>query len=214
MPSPPPLEPAPRPDAQNLAPARKTAGPSRGLILAAAGAMLALLIAGILIPRVHMPSAGSLIGGPFALQSTQGGVLTENDMKGQPFLVFFGYTNCPDICPTTLAEISNVLARLPGKPLRALFITIDPERDDVATLKEYLSSFDARILGLTGSLDAIEQAKKSYRVYAKKAPSADGGYTMDHFSMVYLMDAKGAFVEAFDLDRKAEEAARELAAYL
>jgi protein SCO1 len=157
----------------------------------------------------------SLIGGPFKLEATDGRTLTDGDMKGAPYLVFFGYTHCPDICPATLAEISDAVRRLPvGKKIRTLFITIDPERDSVQSMKDYLSSFDAPFIGLTGDPAAIAQAEKSYRVYAKRVDGANGDYTMDHSAVVYLMDAKGRFVEAFNLERPPEESAKELASYL
>jgi protein SCO1 len=157
---------------------------------------------------------GSLVGGPFNLQGADGRPVTDGDLKGEPFLVFFGYTHCPDVCPATLAEISDVLAKMPGKPVKALFITVDPERDTAAVMKDYLSNFDSRIVGLTGDRAAIDAVEKGYRVYARKAPEANGDYTMDHSAIVYLMDANGRFVEAFNLDRKPEESAKELASYL
>jgi len=113
----------------------------------------------------------------------------------------------------TLAQISDVLQRLPNKPLKALFITVDPERDTAKLMADYVSSFDPRIVGLSGSPDQIAAAEKAYRVYARKAPGKDGDYSMDHSSIVYLMDANGAFVEAFNLDRAPEESAKELAKY-
>jgi protein SCO1 len=158
--------------------------------------------------------ASSLIGGPFKLQASDGRTITDADMKGEPFLVFFGYTHCPDVCPATLAEISDVLARLPDKPVRALFVTVDPERDSAPVMKDYLSSFDSRILGLTGDRAAVDEVEHAYRVYARKAPQQNGDYTMDHSAIVYLMDSQGRFVEAFNLDRKPEESAKELASYL
>ncbi len=158
--------------------------------------------------------ADSLIGGPFALQSTDGGVVTDADMKGKPYLVFFGYTHCPDICPTTLAALTDVLKKLGDKPIRLLFITIDPERDTPAVLKDYLASFDPRITGLTGAPAAVDAAEKSFRVYAKKVPLANGDYTMDHSAIVYLMDADGSFIAAIDATRKADDVAKELSGYL
>jgi len=107
-----------------------------------------------------------------------------------------------------------VLSRLPDKPIPVLFITFDPERDTPATLKDYVSSFDPRIVGLSGSPAAVEQAERAYRVYAKEVPAANGDYSFDHTSIVYLMDAEGRFVEAFNLERTPEEAAKELAGYL
>lgn len=164
--------------------------------------------------RAGAPAA-SLIGGPFKLTAGDGRAVTDADMKGEPFLVFFGYTHCPDVCPATLAEISDVLSKMPGKPVKALFITVDPERDSPAVMKDYVSNFDPRILGLTGDRAAIDQVEKAYRVYARKAPQAGGDdYTMDHSAIVYLMDSQGRFVEAFNLDRKPEDSAKELERYL
>jgi len=163
--------------------------------------------------RADAPAA-SLIGGAFELTATDGRVIADVDMKGEPFLVFFGYTHCPDVCPATLSEISDVLAKMPGKPIKALFITVDPERDTPAIMKDYVSNFDSRIIGLTGDRPAIEKVERAYRVYARKAPQDNGDYTMDHSAIVYLMDSKGRFVEAFNLDRKPEESAKELEGYL
>jgi protein SCO1/2 len=142
--------------------------------------------------------------------------VSDQDMKGRPFLVFFGYTHCPDICPTTLFEISEVMKAL-GKDAdrtRALFITIDPERDTPAALKDYLSNFDPHLRGLTGDRAAVDAALKAYRVYAKKIPLKDGDYTMDHTAVVYLMDKDGRFVATFNLNQTTEAAAAQLRGYL
>jgi protein SCO1/2 len=159
------------------------------------------------------------IGGPFALTTPDGRLVTEADLKGHPFLVFFGYTHCPDTCPTSLFEISEVFKAMgPDKKVAALFITIDPERDTPAALKEYVSSFDPRIIGLSGDAPRLEAVEKAYRVYAKKVPEKgpgrDGEYTMDHTAIVYLMDKDGRFVNAFNLERPPTEAAKELEKYL
>ena len=156
----------------------------------------------------------SLIGGPFALQTGDGKTVTDADMKGEPFLVYFGYTHCPDVCPTTLAQISDVLKRLPGKAIRVLFITVDPERDTPRLMSDYVSSFDPRIIGLSGNTEEVAQVLREYRVYARKAPGADGDYSMDHSSVIYLMDAKGRFVEAFNLERSPDDSAKELQGYM
>jgi protein SCO1/2 len=189
----------------------------RRWVIALAAAIAILAIGAIALYPVWRHGSGaatSLVGGPFKLQGPDGRVVTEADMKGQPFLVFFGYTHCPDVCPTTLAQMSDVLAKLPGKPIRALFITIDPERDSAQSLKDYLQSFDPRIIGLSGDADAISKVEKAYRVYARKGPVENGGYGMDHSSIIYLMDAEGKFVEAFNVERKPEESAKELERYL
>jgi len=156
------------------------------------------------------------IGGPFHLIDQNGKPFSDSDMKGRPFLVFFGYTHCPDVCPTTLFEISQVMAKLGNDADRtgAVFITVDPERDTAATLKEYLSNFDPHVRGLTGNRAAIDAAIKAYRVYAKKVPEKDGDYTMDHTAVVYLMDKNGRFVAPFNLKQSPAAAAADLRRYL
>ncbi|RXG86322.1 SCO family protein [Bradyrhizobium vignae] len=192
---------------------------TRPLVIATAFA--ASLIAGLLImfwamggvSKVAQPAA---IGGPFQLTDQNGKAVTDKSLKGKPTLIFFGYTHCPDVCPTSLFEISEVL-RAMGKDadkVNAVFISVDPERDTPATMKDYLSSFDPHLEGLSG--DPAETAKviTSYRVYAKKVPSKDGDYTMDHTALVYLMDRDGRFVSPFNLKRTPEEAAADLKRYL
>jgi protein SCO1/2 len=161
-----------------------------------------------------MPSAA--IGGPFQLVDQDGKAVTEEDFKGKPFLVFFGFTHCPDICPTALFDMSEVLRKLgpDADRTRALFITVDPERDTPAVLKDYLSSFEPQIRGLTGDVAAIAAVEKTYRVYARKVPLEAGGYTMDHSAVVYLMSKDGKFVAPFNLKRRPEDAATELRKYL
>ena len=156
------------------------------------------------------------VGGPFHLEDQNGKPVSDQDFKGRPFLVFFGYTHCPDICPTTLFEISEVIKTLGKDADRAgaIFITVDPERDTPAALKDYLSSFDPHLRGLTGEPAAVEAAIKAYRVYAKKVPLKDGDYTMDHTAVVYLMDKDGHFVAPFNLKQTPEAAAEQLRRYL
>ena len=156
------------------------------------------------------------VGGPFHLEDQNGQPVSDEDMKGRPFLVFFGFAHCPDVCPTTLFEMSEVIRQL-GKDadrIGALFITVDPERDTPAALKDYLASFDAHLRGLTGDPAAVNAAIKAYRVYAKKIPLEGGDYTMDHTAVVYLMDKDGRFVAPFNLKRTPEAAAAELRRYL
>ncbi len=161
-------------------------------------------------------SGPSAIGGPFKLIDDNGKPITDQDMKGRPFLVFFGYRHCPDICPTTLFEMSEVMRALgqDADRIGALFITVDPERDTPAMMKDYLSSFDPHLRGLTGDRQAIDAVEKAYRVYAKKVPTDNGDYSMDHTALVYLMDKQGRFVAPFKLNRKPEEAAADLRRYL
>ena len=159
--------------------------------------------------------AASAIGGPFSLTDQTGKIVTNQDLKGKPFLVFFGFTHCPDVCPTALFQMSEVLRAL-GKDAdktQALFVTVDPERDTPQVLKDYLSSFDPQLVALTGSVADITAMEKAYRVYAKKVPGTSGEYSMDHTALVYLMDKQGRFVAPFNLKRPPEEAAADLRKY-
>ena len=155
------------------------------------------------------------VGGPFHLEDQNGKPVSDQDMKGRPFLVFFGFTHCPDVCPTTLFDMSQLLRQLGPDADRtgALFITVDPERDTPAVMKDYLSNFDPHLRGLTGDQASVGAAIRAYRVYAKKVPLPGGDYTMDHTAVVYLMDKAGQFVAPFDLKRTPEMAAVDLRRY-
>ncbi len=190
------------------------------VMLSAFAAGLASVFAVILFVSGREPGAmvtpSSAVGGPFRLVDQTGRTVTEQDFRGHPFLVFFGYTHCPDVCPTTLFDVSEVLGKLGPDAGRvaALFVTVDPERDTPETLKDYLSSFNPRLIGLTGDPAAIAAIAKEYRVYLRKVPGENGEYTMDHTALVYLMDKDGKFVAPFSLKRKPEEAAADLRRYL
>jgi protein SCO1/2 len=162
-----------------------------------------------------LASQASEIGGPFHLTDQDGHAISDQDLKGKPFLVFFGFTHCPDVCPTTLFDVSEVLRDLGPDANRvgAAFITVDPERDTSASIKDYLSSFDPHLRGLTGDPDAIKAVAKAYRVYYKKVPLEGGDYTMDHTAIVYLMSKDGHFIAPFNLKRRPEVAAADLRQY-
>ena len=138
------------------------------------------------------------MGGSFRLITHEGKTLTEADLRGQPFAVFFGFMHCPDICPTTLLEMSNLLRELgpEGDRLGVLFITVDPERDTPELLSSFVRSFDRRITALTGSEAEIAAAAKVYRAGYRKVPSSAGTYTMEHTAAVYLMTRWG---NSFDI---------------
>ena len=161
-------------------------------------------------------TAPAAIGGPFQLTDQSGATVTEKNLQGKPSLIFFGFTHCPDVCPTALFEMSEILRAMGGDADRvnAYFISVDPERDNKEAIKDYLSSFDPHLKGLTGDPDSIARALSAYRVYAKKVPLKDGDYTMDHTALTYLMDRDGRFVAPFNLNRKPEEAAADLKKYL
>lgn len=182
------------------------------VVLAAFIAGAFALTAAILLLVPAEKTRTSSVGGPFALVNQDGRTVTDADFRGKPLLVFFGFTHCPDICPTTLFEVSEVLNRLgaDAEKVNAIFVTVDPERDTPEKLKLYLSSFHPRISALSGSEAQIEAIKKAYYVYAKRVPLEGGSYTMDHTSIVYLMDKQGKFIAPFNLKRDADAAAADL----
>jgi protein SCO1/2 len=184
------------------------------LLTAAFLAAFVLVLGAIVITREQISGTprAAAIGGPFHLTDQNGRAVTEQDIKGHPSLVFFGFTHCPDVCPTTLFDISEVIHD--ADRTRAVFITVDPERDTQPVLKDYLASFDPHVSGLTGDLTAITSVAKEYRVYFKKVPLDDGGYTMDHTAIVYLMDKESRFVSPFSLKRTPQVSAAELRRYV
>jgi len=182
----------------------------------AASLLIGLLVLMWGLGGVRGVTAPAAIGGPFLLTDQSGEAITEKSLQGRPTLIFFGFTHCPDVCPTSLFEISEVL-RAMGKDadrVNAYFVSVDPERDNNTAMKDYLSSFDPHLKGLTGDPAAVAKVLSAYRVYAKKVPLKDGDYTMDHTALTYLMDRDGKFVAPFNLNRKPEEAAADLARYL
>jgi protein SCO1/2 len=168
---------------------------------------------GLLVERPSSPSV--VIGGPFRLHAGGGRTVTEADLKGAPFLVFFGYAHCPDICPLTLAKIADVLKALgPEAKIRVVFVTVDPDRDTPELMADYASAFDPRIIGLSGDRAEVGAMLAAYRVYARKIPAANGDYTMDHSAVIYLMDRDGRFLRGVNVDRPAEQVAKDLRAAL
>ncbi len=189
-------------------PEPRTASPAsqRGstLILAAFALALVGIVAATVafLPRGDRPSALSVIGGPFRLESSKGGVVDSQALKGKPFLVFFGFTQCPNVCPTTLADLGTLLDEFAaeGGDLQAYYITLDPERDTQAVMQEYMASFTDRITGLTGTPQQIERVARDYRAYVKRVPLPGGDYTLEHTLMVYMMDRDGGFAGPLDLN--------------
>ncbi len=135
-------------------------------------------------------------GQEFALASTQGGSFTQNDLRGTPSLIFFGYTFCPDVCPTTLAETTAWRAQLGLAPedLRIIFVTVDPERDSPEMVKAYVEGFDPSVIGLVGSVEETERAKAAFGVFSEKSGDVDSEfYLVDHTALTFLIDADGTF---------------------
>ncbi|WP_368904593.1 SCO family protein [Taklimakanibacter lacteus] len=154
----------------------------------------------------QLPTPSLAIGGPFRLAASTGDVVDSEKLKGRPFAVFFGFTHCPEVCPTTLHEMSSALGKLgdDGKDLNVLFITVDPERDTIEFMKSYLTSFDPRIVGLRPTPEELPQVAKAYRAFYEKVPMSDGDYTMNHTALVYLMDRQGTFFGTLDYEEKPE----------
>jgi len=184
-------------------------------LLAGAAAAVAVLpgMRGLLPP---LPSAGkALVGGPFELVDHTGKTVTDKDFRGRFMLVYFGFTFCPDICPSGLQVMAAALDKVGAKADRIvpIFITVDPERDTPAQLAQYVSSFHPRLIGLTGSPEQTAAVQKAYRVYAKKVADdkSSAGFTFDHTSLMYLMDPKGDYVAHFTHATPVERIAERLA---
>ena len=180
---------------------------NRGPLLAVAGLILGGLAAMLLfgMPAGNVLPAGSavqtgkaLIGGPFTLTDHTGKRVTEKDFLGKYMLVFFGFTHCPDVCPSALQVISAALEKLgdKAKDVVPVFVSLDPERDTPEKLADYIDSFDAKFVGLTGSKQEVESAAKAYRVYHQIVPdeTTPGEYTIDHSAIIYLMGKDGQFI--------------------
>lgn len=142
------------------------------------------------------PQSVARFGGEFELTASNGKTLTEKDLLGKPHLVFFGFTHCPEVCPTTLYEVSGWMEEIgePAKDLNIYFFSVDPERDTPEILANYLSPFGDRVIGLTGSPQQVDKAAKGYHIYYKKVPTDDGSYTMDHTARISLMKADGSLM--------------------
>ena len=158
--------------------------------------------------------SASLVGGPFVLQDGNGKQVTDRDFRGKYMLVYFGYTFCPDVCPTTLNEVSEALDHLGAKAekLQPIFITVDPKRDTPAVVKQYAAAFTPKLLGLTGTPDEIAKVANEYRVYYAEHRTGPGpnDYTMDHSSVLYLMGPDGRFIAPIRTDETGPEIAADL----
>ena len=146
------------------------------------------------------------IGGPFVLASAKGGTVDSATLAGKPYAVFFGFTHCPEVCPTTLYDMSTSLAALgdAGKDFRVFFITVDPARDTLPAMKDYVSNFDPRIEALVPTEDQLKQLASEFRVYYAKVPTSDGSYTMDHTASVFLFGRDGRFSGTLSYDEAAD----------
>jgi protein SCO1/2 len=170
-----------------------------------------------LLPAAGMRSVGqALIGGPFTLTDHKGRRVTDRDFRGRYMLIYFGFTFCPDVCPSALQVMSEALNKLGPKADRfvPIFISVDPERDTPSQLASYVESFHPRLMGLTGTPEEIDAVVKAYRVYVRKVPDpkSTAGYTFDHTSLIYVMGPDGSyrthFAHTTDADTMAERLAR------
>jgi protein SCO1 len=198
----------------------KTGGAPPFVLIATVFAGILVLAAGVLLGIAYRdPGKGiagsplsAAIGGKFNLVDQNDKPFTDANLKGKWQLVFFGYTHCPDVCPTALNDLSLALDQLGAqkKDIGIVFISVDPDRDTPAVLKSYVDSFGGPIEALTGSPDAVAQAAKDYRVYYAKHPTAGGGYDMDHSALIYIMDPEGRFTATFTPDDTSDTMAARL----
>ena len=180
--------------------------------------------------KYHNNKSHTQIGGDFELTNHLGQKTTNDSFKGYHRLVFFGFTNCPDFCPNTLNNIGIVINQIDKKDqLVSIFITVDPERDTVAKLKKYLTNFDSKIIGLTGTKEQIKFVKTKYKIFSKKIMDVKkkngesnnhhdehdhGGYSVDHTTIIYLMDKKGFYITHFSPDTNNSDMVKKINQYL
>lgn len=184
------------------------------IALAAATALTAMFL--LMKPAAQQGGGAGRLGGDFTLVDQDGKTVTAADYAGKYRLMFFGFTNCPDVCPTTLQMIADAWKAAPdlaGK-VRVMLVSVDPERDTPAALKQYVTYFDPSFIGLTGTPEQVGAVLKAYGVYAKKVPLEDSAlkYTMDHSAFIYLYGPDGVFITAFDPNVTPEDFAAKLKA--
>lgn len=187
------------------------------MVYALIGVLLAVLLVGtggfLWLGGSHTTVA--TVGGPFALENGDGKPVTDRDFRGRYMLVYFGYTFCPDVCPTTLNAVADAMDKLGAKADRVqpLFITVDPKRDTPPVVKQYAAAFGTRVIGLTGTQEQIAQAAKAYRVYYAEHRTGSGpnDYSMDHSSILYLMGPDGHFIAPIRADQSGDEIAATIA---
>ena len=158
--------------------------------------------------------SASLVGGPFTLEDSAGKPVSDRDFRGKYMLVYFGYTFCPDVCPTTLNEVADALDHLGTKAndLQPIFITVDPQRDTPAVVKQYTAAFSPKLIGLTGTPEQIAAVAKAYRVYYAEHRTGPGpnDYSMDHSSILYLMGPDGKFIAPVRADESGKDMAADI----
>jgi protein SCO1/2 len=163
-------------------------------------------------PQSAATGGAGTIGAPFELTAEDGSVFSSTRLAGRPYAIFFGFTHCPDICPTSMLEITRAMtaAGERARDFTVLFVSVDPERDTPELLRLYTDSFDPRIIGLSGSPDAITAVARAWRVFWRKVPTGGDSYTMDHTAAIYLMDARGRLIGTISPGESTEAAAAKL----
>jgi protein SCO1/2 len=193
-------------------PAKAGSGPPVYAIIGLLIALLLLGTGGFL--WLNGEAGGPVVGGPFTLENADGQTVTDRDFRGKYMLVYFGYTYCPDVCPTTLNAVADALDKLGNKAdrLQPLFVTVDPRRDTPAVMKQYTAAFTPRLEGLTGTPAEIAAAAKEYHVYYAEHRTGPGpnDYSMDHSSILYLMAPDGRFIAPIRADETGAEMAADL----
>jgi protein SCO1/2 len=168
------------------------------------GLVVVLALCGLGAYVAEQPAIGSVAldsafgGGSYTLETGSGKPFTEASLAGAPTMLFFGYTHCPDVCPTTMAEMALWFHELgpAGKKLRAFFVSVDPTRDTPSVIQDYVKAVSDQITGVSGSPDEIAKIEKAWRVFSRKVPTPDGkDYTMDHTASIYLLNSKGQFMD-------------------
>ena len=187
--------------------------------------LAALVLCAILLFKLYerqfLMTSGSTgtadVGGPFELVNQDGAKVTEKDFEGQLLLIYFGFTFCPDACPTALGVMAAAIEKLDvaGERVTPILISIDPARDTPQALKDYVGNFHPRMVGLTGTYEQIAKVAKEYKVFYQKAPGATGeDYLMDHSTLIYLMDGEGKFLTYFGPQATPDEVAEAIRKYM
>ncbi|WP_308462297.1 SCO family protein [Sphingomonas citri] len=151
-------------------------------------------------------------GGPFTLVDTKGQTVTDQTLKGKPYAIFFGFTRCPDVCPTTMSRMALLHKRLgsDAEKMNVVFVSVDPEHDKREDIASFLSMFDAPVIGLTGDPAELERMEKSFKVYVERVPLPNGDYTIDHTARILLFDRDGQFVDTMDAKEPETQAVERL----
>ena len=181
--------------------------------------VFAIALAGLAIFTLIIPQQTeqiASIGGPFQLVDDRGHSVSDQDLRGRPTVIYFGYTFCPDVCPTTLNDMAGWMKGLgrDADKFNFVFVTVDPERDTTKVMHDYVSSFDPRIRGFTGSAQQVARAARAYKVYYQRVPLQGGNYAMDHSTSTYVMDARGRYFDRIAYQEDGKSAVAKLRAVL